>query len=167
MRIPQHYQQPSWQRFFAGAAIGAVISWCVFLFMFGVIQEKHSTKITEQQVVINDLKKSVEIYQEEFTKLNKEAQKKVTVQDIEIDLTNGEKYHFQKFQIENIERIIEDDLLDLIAKELEGVISNHKLIKRTIENRTLSIDDKNYKLKVTHFFLSTTIYIEVEISYLK
>ncbi|MGM7720861.1 sporulation membrane protein YtrI [uncultured Metabacillus sp.] len=167
MRIPPHYQQPTWQRFFAGAAIGAVISWCVFLFIFGVIQEKHSIKIAEQQVVIDELKKSKEIYQEEYTKLNKEAQKRLTVQDIEINLTNGEKYHFQDFRIKNIERMIEDDLSDLIAKELEGVISNHKLIKRTIENRTLPIDDKDYKLKITHFFLSTTIYIEVEISFLK
>lgn len=167
MRIPHHYQQPSWQRFFAGAAIGAIISWGVFLFIFGVIQEKHRTIIDKQQTKIQKLEKNIEIYQEEYTKLNKKAQEKLTVQDIHIHLTNGEKYLFKPFMIKNIEQNVQDDLSDLIAKDLEGVYSNHKLIKRTIENRTIKIDGKDYKLKVTQFILFTTIYIEVEISFLK
>ncbi|MGM0874889.1 MAG: sporulation membrane protein YtrI [Bacillota bacterium] len=167
MRIPPHYQQPTWQRFFAGAAIGAIISWGVFLFIFGVIQEEHKTKIDKQQLDIQKLERNIEIYQEEYTKLNKEAQQKVTIQNIEVHLTNGDKYLFKDFMIKNIEEKVKKDLSDLIAKDMESVYSNHILIERTIENKIFKIDEKEYKLEMTKFMLFTTISIEVEISFVK
>jgi hemin uptake protein HemP len=167
MRVPPHYQQPSWQRFFAGAAIGAIISWGVFLFIFGVIQEKHSTTIDQQKQIIEELKNDKKIYQEEYVKLNKEAQQKITVQEIEVHLTNGEKYLFQPFRVEKIEKSVEQDLSDLIAKDINTVSSSHLLIEKTIENKVVKVDGKDYKLEMTKFMLLTTIYIEVEISFLK
>ena len=167
MRIPPHYQQPTWQRFFAGAAIGAIISWGVFLFIFGVIQEDHRTTINEQNINIQKLKKESQIYQEEYTKLNKEAQQKVTVQNIEVHVTNGDKYSFQSFMVKSIEENVKKDLSDLIAKDMESVYSNHKLIEKTIENKIFPIDGKEYKLEMTKFMLYTTISIEVEISFSK
>lgn len=166
MRIPHHYQQPGWQRFFAGAAIGAIISWCVFLFIFGVIQEKHRTIIDEQKLSIQKLEKNKEIYQEEYSKLNKEAQKKLTIQQIDVKLINGDKFLFKDFMIKNIEEKVAGDLSDLIAKDMESVYSNYKLIEKTIENKIFKIDGKEYKLKMTKFMLYTTIFIEVEISFL-
>jgi hypothetical protein len=167
MRIPPHYQQPTWQRFFAGAAIGAIISWGVFLFIFGVIQEDHRTTINKQNITIQKLKKEIEIYQEEYSKLNKEAQQKVTVQEINVHITNGDKYLPKDFYIKSIEENVKKDLSDLIAKDMESVYSNHKLIEKTIENKIFPIDGKEYKLEMTKFMLYTTIYIEVEISFSK
>jgi hypothetical protein len=167
MRIPSHYQQPTWQRFFAGAAIGAIISWSVFLFIFGVIQEEHRTTINEQNITIQKLNKEIEIYQEEYSKLNKEAQQKVTVQEINVHITNGDKYLPQGFYIKNIEENVKKDLSDLIAKDIESVYSNHKLVEKTIENKIIPIDGKEYKLEMTKFMVYTTIYIEVEISFAK
>jgi hypothetical protein len=165
MRIPPHYQQPSWQRFFAGAAIGAVISWGVFLFIFGVIQEEHSTIINKQKQTIQDLENDKKIYQEEYTKLNKKAQEKLTVQEIKIKLTNGDRYLFKDFRITNIENSVKEDLKDVMAKDIESIVSNHLLIERIIENKPLKFDGKEYKLEMTKFMLTTTLYIEVEISF--
>ncbi len=166
MRIPPHYQQPTWQRFFAGAAIGAIISWGVFLFIFGVIQEKHSTIINEQKQVIQDLQNDKKIYQEEYTKLNKKAQEKLTIQEIKIHLTNGDRYLFKDFRVKSIENKIKDDLNDLIAKDIESISSSYLLIERTIENRIFEFDGNKYKLEMSKLMLHTTLYIEVEISFL-
>jgi len=165
MRIPPHYQQPSWQRFFAGAAIGAVISWGVFLFIFGVIQEEHSTIINKQKQTIQDLENDKKIYQDEYTKLNKKAQEKLTVQEIKIKLTNGDRYLFKDFRITNIENSVKEDLKDVMAKDIESIVSNHLLIERIIENKPLKFDGKEYKLEMTKFMLTTTLYIEVKISF--
>ncbi|MEI2400973.1 sporulation protein, partial [Paenibacillus phytohabitans] len=61
MRVPPYYQKPGWQRFFAGVVIGALISWIVFLFQFGVLQDNQIKKITQQEDEIKDLQKSKEI----------------------------------------------------------------------------------------------------------
>ena len=45
MRIPPYYRKPAWQRFFSGMAVGAFISWFLFLYMNGVSIEKNAKKI--------------------------------------------------------------------------------------------------------------------------
>nr|WP_235048659.1 hypothetical protein [Geobacillus sp. WSUCF1] len=76
MRIPPYYQYPSWQRFFAGAAIGALISWFVFLYMFGVLQEKQVRHVNELNEQIADLQNEIRIWQEDYIHYNKEMKKK-------------------------------------------------------------------------------------------
>lgn len=165
MRVPTHYEKPSWQRFFAGMMIGALLSWSIFLFMYGVNQDKQSLKIKEQQNIIAELKRDKEIYQEDYKKLNKENQKKITVQSIKIKLTNGKRFNFKDYMIENIERDTVNELAHILAKDLETVSESIPLIERIIENKSFPIDDKEYKLEVTKFIMTPNIYIEVKISF--
>ncbi|WP_273128557.1 sporulation membrane protein YtrI [Metabacillus sp. HB246100] len=169
MRIPPHYRQPTWQRFFAGVAIGAIISWGVFLFIFGTIQEKHSTTIEEQKQVIEELNKNKEIYEQEYSKLNKEAKEKLTVQELTVDITNGDKYHIKDFKVKNIEDDIKQDLADIVlTKDIEYITNNRLLIERLIENKIIKQEDgKEYTFKMTKFILYTTLIIEVEILFVK
>lgn len=76
MRIPPYYRDKTWQRFFAGAAIGAVMSWFVFLYLFGTLQEKQVRHIAELQDKIVDLENDIRIWQEDYVKLNKANKKK-------------------------------------------------------------------------------------------
>ncbi|MEC2077691.1 sporulation membrane protein YtrI [Metabacillus fastidiosus] len=167
MRIPTHYEKPSWQRFFAGIVIGALLSWSVFLFIYGVNQDKQSLRIKEQQNDIAELERDKQIYQEDYKKLNKENQKKITVQAIEIKLTNGERFHLKQFMNESIELSVKKDLSNLIAKDLESVSLSVPLIERTIENKLFHIEDKTYKLEVTKIVITPNVYIEVKISFAK
>lgn len=57
MRIPPYYRNSHWQRFFAGMAIGGIISWFIFLYIFGEWQEKYSMEISKQEETIRDLTK--------------------------------------------------------------------------------------------------------------
>ena len=63
MRIPPYYRNPLWQRFFAGAVIGGIISWCLFFYMYLDLQEKQVLLIQTQQDTIKDLKNELEIWQ--------------------------------------------------------------------------------------------------------
>ncbi|MEM5591984.1 hypothetical protein AAHH67_10045 [Niallia circulans] len=57
MRIPPYYKNQAVQRFFAGMVIGGVISWCIFVFIFGVWQERYSSEIKTQKATIEDLER--------------------------------------------------------------------------------------------------------------
>ncbi|MED4401192.1 sporulation membrane protein YtrI [Metabacillus fastidiosus] len=167
MRIPSHYEKPSWQRFFAGMVIGALLSWSVFLFIYGVNQDKQSLRIKEQQNDIAELKRDKQIYQEDYKKLNKENQEKITVQSIRIKLINGKKFNLQDYMINNIERDIADDLAHILAKDLETASTSIPLMERIIEVKPFSFDDKQYKLAVTKIVITPNVYIEVKISFAK
>ncbi|MFC0270285.1 sporulation membrane protein YtrI [Metabacillus herbersteinensis] len=167
MRIPPYYRLPTWQRFFAGMIIGAIVSWCVFLFIFGILQEDQVKTIQKQKDIIQVLENQNKIWREDVDLLNKKNEEKLTVKDIRVKLMNGERFHFNTLMTYNVEKRVKDDLSDVIAKDIESVYSNRKLIKKAIENTIYKMDAKEYKVKVTEFVLFTTIYIEIEVAFAK
>ncbi|MCD7032787.1 sporulation protein [Metabacillus sp. GX 13764] len=167
MRIPPYYRKPSWQRFFAGAFIGAIISWGFFLFTYGVLQEKQVTIIHKQKDAIEELEKRLKIWEEDIKDLNKETIEKLTVNDVKVHLTNADRYDLSTLTAFKIENNVKEDMSDVIARDIESVFKSRKLLKKAIENRVYKLDDKNYRLKITEMAIYTTVYVELEISFAK
>lgn len=164
MRIPPLYRKPSWQRFFAGAAVGGCISWIIFLFMFGTLQEKSSIKIEKQATIIDELQDKIDIWQEDYQDLNKKNAELLTIQEIQVKLTQYEKYNINDQQsVVNIQDAVKKDLQSLIAKDLDTVYKNKDIIKKSIENKTLNVNGKRYKVIVLEMYFFTTINIVIEI----
>lgn len=167
MRIPPLYRQPSWQCFLAGAAIGGMISWCIFLYIFGFWQDKHTKIIHKQQDNIADLKKDLSIWQEEYKAANKRNLEQLTVQKIDVKITNWEKYNLDSFDAFQIEDSVKEDIGMILAKDLETVYKSKELIKKIIENKTVKLNDKRYKLEVKEMILYTTLSIKLQIKLAK
>ncbi len=165
MRIPPLYRNPSWQRFLAGAAIGGIISWSIFLYIFGFWQDKHTKIIRKQQEYIRDLKKDIGIWQEEYKTANKRNIEKITVQTINVKITNWEKYGLDSFSAYQVEDSVKEDIRMMLAKDLETVFKSKDLIKKIIENKTVKLNDKRYKLEVKEMIIYTTLSIRLEIKF--
>jgi hypothetical protein len=163
MRIPPHYRYPTWQRFFAGVVIGAIISWFIFLHLFGVLQEKQVRKIIELQDKIADLENEIRIWQEDYVKQNKINQKKLMVQEISVHLVNAEQYKLDSYTTFRIEESVKEDISHLKAKDIETVYNSRELLKRAIENKTYTINEQPYKLEIHQLFVFTTLSIELKL----
>lgn len=163
MRIPPYIKLPIWQRFFVGVAIGSIISWLVFLFIYGELQEEQTKLISQQQDEIKDLNRSVDIWQEEFKELNKKNEQKLTVQEIVIKLINGDKYKLDSFSVFEIEERIKEDVSIMSAKDVETVFKSKDVLKKMIENKTVKVNDKRYSLEIKEIIIYTTLLIEIEI----
>jgi hypothetical protein len=167
MRIPPFYKNVAVQRFFAGMVIGGLVSWCIFIFIFGESQERYSTEIENQKKIITALEKDKEIWQEEFKSMNKKAEERLTIQGIVIKLNSKdkEKYNIKPFNALEIEDAIKEDLSTIIAKDMELVYKSRALLKKSIENKVVVSDNKRYKFKVSELFIYTTVYIEISITF--
>lgn len=163
MRIPPYYHKPSWQVFFSGMAIGGIISWGIFLYIFGVWQEKQSEELQKQKDTIKELAAEKNIWQDEFRELNKQKLEQMTVQEIKIEVTNSDKYDIDSLSVYEIEDGIKDDLnAILLAKEIESVYKSSELLRRAIENKVVKVNDKRYRLEIKEMFIYTTLAIKVE-----
>jgi hypothetical protein len=167
VRIPTYYRMPSWQRFIAGMAIGGAISWCIFLYIFGVWQEEHTALINTQKEEIADLKEEKKIWQEEYKEINKRTIEQLTIQKINVKITNGDKYKLDSLSVLDIEDSVRDDISMMIAKDMDTVYKSKELIKKIIHNKTVKINDKRYKLQVKEMVIYTTLSIQLEISFEK
>lgn len=163
MRVPPYYRKPTWQQFFAGMVIGGAISWCIFLYIFGVWQEEYSIKIHKQEETIKTLIKDKQIWQEEFQALNKKSIEQMTVQEIKIKIINADKYKLDAYSIFQTEQKVKEDINMMVAKDLETVFKSRELLKRTIENEVVKINDKRYRLEVREIFIYTTLSIRLDI----
>ncbi|MFK9091194.1 sporulation membrane protein YtrI [Bacillus salipaludis] len=165
MRIPPLYRRPAWQRFFAGMAIGGAISWCIFLYIYGVWQEENTELLRQQQENIVDLNNEKKIWQEEYKELNKRNIEKLTVQKLTIKITNSEKYKLDLLSVQETENAVHDDISMMLAKDLETVYKSRDLLKKIIENKPVKINEKRYKLKVKEMVIYTTVIIQLEIQF--
>ncbi|WP_141432018.1 sporulation membrane protein YtrI [Bacillus sp. 03113] len=163
MRIPPYYRNPSIQRFFVGMVMGGIISWFIFLFIFGESQEKYSIQIKRQSELIKELKEDKKIWQEEFQELNQKNEKRLTVQEIKVNIINSKKYDLDSYSKFEMENLIKDDLNMLEAKDIETVYKNRDLMMKTIENKRMKINDKRFQFRVTEIVFYTTLSIQIEL----
>jgi hypothetical protein len=163
MRVPTYHRKPAWQQFFAGMAIGGGISWCIFIYIYGVWQEEYSVTIKKQKDEITELNRDIRIWQEEFAALNKKSIEQLTVQDIKIRIVNTKKYELDLLSELQIEEGIKKDLSVMIAKDLETVYKSRDLLRRAIENKTVKVNNKRYRLEVKEIFIYTTLSIQLDI----
>lgn len=165
MRIPPLYRRPAWQRFFAGMAIGGAISWCIFLYIYGVWQEENTELLRKQQQEIVDLNNEKKIWQEEYKEINKRNIEQLTVQKINIKILNAEKYKLDSLSVLETEDSVRDDIDMMLAKDLETVYKSKDLLKKIIENKIVPLNEKRYKLKVKEMVIYTNLTIHLEIQF--
>lgn len=165
MRIPPYYRKPAWQRFFSGMAVGGAISWCLFLYINGVSMEKNAKKIHEQEDLIRELQRDIKIWQDDYAQLNKKNEEKLTVQEVKVKIVNDKKYkqYLDALSIYEIEEQTKSDLNVLLAKDLDSVFKSRELITKLIENKSIPVNDKRYKLKIRSMVIYTSVTIQVEI----
>ncbi|MBS4215378.1 MULTISPECIES: sporulation membrane protein YtrI [Neobacillus] len=165
MRIPPYYRRPSWQRFISGMAVGGAISWCIFLYIYGVFQEDNAKLIRKQQKDIAELKDDVKIWQQDYAELNNKNLGKITIEKINIRITNWEKYKLDQFSVFQTEEAVRDDIKIVLAKDLETVAKSKDMLKKIIENKPYELNEKRYRLKVKEMVIYTTLTIQLEMEF--
>ncbi|WP_312471144.1 sporulation membrane protein YtrI [Neobacillus sp.] len=165
MRIPPFYRKPAFQRFFGGMAVGGAISWCIFLYIYGVWQERNTELLRKQQQDIVDLNNEKKIWQDEYKEMNKRNLEQLTVQKINIKIVNWEKYKLDSLSVLETEDSVRDDINMMLAKDLETVYKSKDLLKKIIENKPVKINEKRYKLKVKEMVIYTNLTMQLEIQF--
>jgi uncharacterized protein YjdB len=163
MRIPSLYKERKWQVFFAGAAIGAVISWVIFLYIHGSFLEDQRRSMIDQREKIRQLQLQANILMEDKQKLNEENKQKLVIQEIKISILRTEKYNMTSLLKEQLTRAVYADLQHLLLQNVESISENRELLTTAIENKTYEIDDSEYTFQVKTIFFYTTLDIELEI----
>lgn len=163
MRIPPFFSYPSWQRFFAGLAIGSLISWVLFFYMFGIQQEKQIRTIQLQKEQLEDLNNKIAIWEEDYQKLNEQTEEVLMIQEVQVKINNGKTYNLDKLSVAEAEDVIRDDLTSLIAKDVKSIYNGKVLLKKSIENKFIEINKKQYRLEVVEIMFYTEMYIEVKL----
>ncbi|TXC81583.1 hypothetical protein FS935_22030 [Metabacillus litoralis] len=163
MRVPELYNQKSWQFLLVGVFIGSLISWLLFLYFFGQLQDKQLLKIQELQGEVESLKKDKEVLYEDIKNANKKSLELLTLQEINVEIINAEKYHLTTFGEYKLKQNIRNEISSLLTNNINGITENMEIIIKSIENKQYLIENNVLKVKVSRFALTTTLTIKISI----
>lgn len=157
MKVPSASIAKRWYLFLGGAAVGGILSWIIFLYIYGVFQEDQARTIGKQEKIINEQKQRLHVLLEDRNKLNEENKNLLTIQEIKIEISNHDKYDLDSLTLENITTSIQNDLRHLLTKHVQSVAKNKELLKKTIENKVYKHYDRSYRFKIETISFDTVL----------
>lgn len=163
MRIPPYYRDPSWQRFFSGIIIGAIIGFGFFIFINGVAQERQLQLIAQQKKQIADLEKDNKIIFEEEKAKNEELQKKMTIQEIQVTFETNPKIKLDGIKKLDLRDQITNKLRPIIGNDIESVAKNRALIFNLINDHPFVVEENVYQVEVRSIVIFSDLHVQVKV----
>ncbi|MEH6888685.1 sporulation membrane protein YtrI [Bacillus sp. JJ864] len=162
MKVPGSISN-RWKLFLGGAAAGGILSWIIFLYIYGVFQEEQTKTLEKQQTIIKKLTDDLHVLIEDQKKENEKNKKLLTIQEIEIEIVNHEKYNLDTLTVETLQTSIRDDLRHLLTQNIQSVANNKELLKKVIENKVYKYYDRVYRFEIETVSFDTLLEISVKI----
>lgn len=124
---------------------------------------KQIRTIQLQKEQLEDLNNKIAIWEEDYQKLNEQTEEVLMIQEVQVKINNGKTYNLDKLSVAEAEDVIRDDLTSLIAKDVKSIYNGKVLLKKSIENKFIEINKKQYRLEVVEIMFYTEMYIEVKL----
>ncbi|WP_088068591.1 sporulation membrane protein YtrI [Gottfriedia luciferensis] len=163
MKAPPERLSQGWAKFFVGIFFGFVISWLVFIYMYGVTEEEQVKQISELQMINKDLIRDKNILIESTERLNKENKRNLTVQEIRVTILNSKQYNLNVFTTHQLISDVKNDLSHLLTQDIKSVSQNRELLRRAVENKVYIKDDRRFKLEIDTIYFDTVLEITLKI----
>lgn len=160
MHIPPYYKKESWQRFLAGAFIGAIIGYIVFIYMYGQFYERWVEENLAVRSELNELKENYKALQED-----EKSKEDITINSIVIKITNQKELKLDSLIVHQLEELIKTQIKDVIGKDIKSLSKNYTFIMSTVENKNYKIDEFTYQATTKQLFITgPTLTMNVELS---
>ncbi|MBP1968884.1 hypothetical protein J2Z83_000978 [Virgibacillus natechei] len=162
MHIPPYHKKVTWQRFFIGAVFGALISYGIYIYIYGSLYERVLEENFELQSELTDVKNQNEALLQDKEDLDEQSKEPQTVESIEVTITSEDALRLDRLIIHQLEDLIKEEINHLIGQEISTVVESNQLLLSTIENKGFTVDDVTYHFDVNLLVISNNVKLTVE-----
>lgn len=160
MHIPPFYKKRTYQTFFIGIFIGAIIAYLILLFMYGKMYEKLLAERIQLQTEIEEISQQNETLLEDKEQL--EEQSTAIVTSIQIQFINDKSLKFDRLMTLQLENMIKSELSNIIGKSIQSVSESDDLLITVIENKTFTVEDQSYEFEVKKLSIAEQVKLSLE-----
>ncbi|WP_053218924.1 sporulation membrane protein YtrI [Virgibacillus senegalensis] len=165
MHIPPYYKKESWQRFFAGGFIGAIIAFVIYLYMYGQYYEKWLEDNMNLRSQIAELKKQNEVLLENEKEMNEKTKQKVIVQSVDVEIDNAEQLKLDRLIVHQLQEVIKAEIDSVIGKDIVSLSENDQLLISTLENTVYRVEDINYTASINRLVIAPTLKLHLSLDF--
>ncbi|MBU5265584.1 sporulation membrane protein YtrI [Virgibacillus proomii] len=159
MHIPPYHKKVTWQRFFVGAMAGAVMAYCILIYMYGTMYEALLIENHELNNKVSQLRSQNESLLEDNDELNERSAKQVSIESISLSIENAETLRMDRLIAGKLEELVQEELKHVIGKDLTIIAESDRLLISTVENKTFTVEDFSYTLSIRKLIISNNIKI--------
>ncbi|MFP7493322.1 hypothetical protein SFC66_05990 [Terribacillus saccharophilus] len=163
MRIPPIYKQSAWQRFLVGFFLGGIVSYFVYLFMYGTLYEEWVNEKAEMEGTIHDLERDIEVLKDNNEEMNELNQEGLIIDEITIDLEMDESLELDKLIEHELKEAIKEEARHMIGRSVNGAVQSTPLLLGAIENKVYKLDNFQYEVTVKQLIISEILYLTVTV----
>lgn len=158
MHVPPYHRKKSWQRFFIGAVIGAIIAYFMFVLLYGKMYERLLEANYDLQSRVSELESQNEALLEDQKDLDEKNKKSITVERIEITIINETQLRLDRLVIHQLEELIKGEINHIIGTDITVIDNSVELLLSAIENKAFKVDDVTYYVDVQRLiFIAPTL----------
>ncbi|MGM8213585.1 sporulation membrane protein YtrI [Virgibacillus sp. W0430] len=162
MHIPPYYKNKSWQYFFVGILFGSVLSYFIFILMYGTMYEQLLEENLEIQLKLSELESQNEALLQDKKDLDEKSKNALTIESIDITISNATDLRFDRLITHQFEVLIKEEINHIVGRDIHTVSENDELLISTIENKAFSIDDFTYYFEVIKLSISKRVKITLK-----
>lgn len=157
MHFTPYHKKKNWQRFFFGAFVGAALAYFITVYMYGSMYENLLKRTYELQSTVTELKRQNDALQQDKEDIDEKNKERLTVNRIEINITNAEQLKIDRLSISQLDEMIKKEINHIIGQDIDVISESEQLLQSTIENKRFSIDDFTYYFKIEKLIISRTV----------
>ncbi len=164
MHIPPYYKRRGTQYFFVGMLVGAILAYLFFLYINGNLTERWIEQTVELRSEIVQLEDRINGLTKDKENLSKENKEMLTVQEINIEISNKEQLKLDSIEAVELTARIQKELSPLIGNSIESLSENRSLIYSTLENKSFQMNNFSYQPSITELIIATKMEIKIKLS---
>ncbi|WP_102026793.1 sporulation membrane protein YtrI [Salirhabdus sp. Marseille-P4669] len=164
MHIPPYYKRRGTQYFFVGMLVGAILAYLFFLYINGKLTERWIEQTVELRSEIVQLEDRINGLTKDKENLSKENKEMLTVQEINIEISNKEQLKLDSIEAVELTARIQKELSPLIGNSIESLSENRSLIYSTLENKSFQMNNFSYQPSITELIIATKMEIKIKLS---
>ncbi|MFP7255893.1 hypothetical protein SFC02_16520 [Terribacillus goriensis] len=163
MHIPPIYKQTGWQRFLVGFFLGGIISYFVYLFMYGTLFEDWVKEKVEMEGTIHDLERDIEVLKDNNEEMNELQQEGLLIDEITVAIEPDDSLELDKLIEHELKEAIKEEARHMIGRSVNGAVQSTPLLLGAIENKVYELDGFRYKVAVKQLIISEILYLTVTV----
>jgi len=154
MHIPPFYKRRHWQVFLLGCIIGSIISYGLFLFMYGKMYQSLYVEHAKISSELQDVTRQNEALKKDNEQLESTD---YVIESIHIRFSPNKKLRLNRLQLVTLENMMKEELEEIIGKSVRSIAENDDILIAMLENKRFTIGDDSFQCTTKKLFITDKV----------
>ncbi|GIO22402.1 sporulation membrane protein YtrI [Oceanobacillus sp. J11TS1] len=161
MHVPPYHKKPGWQLIFVGFFFGSIISYIIFIYMYGTMYDEILKENIELSNEVTELQHTNQTLLKDKEDLSEQTKQPLTISKITIQIEDPDSAKIDLLMQDQLRALIHEEINHVIGEEVELISRSDQLLTSTIENKAFTLDGLSFYFVVQRIVYGPELKISI------